>query len=132
MAARVHDPGILEHGQERRCALHGAGGSLDGLGQHGLHVGLAPCGRLGRIGGVTDDRQDRALDRCEHRLVGHLGALAQAFRQLDAAGATLAVCTVGHAADDLREDDAAVAAGASESPLAEGIGHGVQVTLVVR
>ena len=63
----------------------------------------------------------------QDRPVGDLRAAPQALGQVQTVGATAAVRAVGHAADDLGEDDAAVAARALQRTPAERLGDAVEV-----
>ena len=45
---------------------------------------LSTGSSLGGVGHVADDGQDRALDRCEHRVVGDVRAPAQPVREMAA------------------------------------------------
>ncbi len=132
LAARIDDAGVGEYRQQHRRAGHGARRRLDDIGQHGFHVWLPASRALGRIGSVADDREDSALDRRQHRFVGHLRTLAQTLGQVEPTGATASVGAMRHAPDDLREDDATVATSAGERTTAQGIGHRVEITSVLR
>ena len=127
LAAGVHDAGILEHRQQRGRPLHGAGGRGDDVGQHGLHVRLAAGGGLGCLGGIADDGQDGALHRASarhRRRPPNRGAGPSARCRPLARRRPSAPC--GHAPDDLREDDAAVAARAAQRAAAEGVRDAVR------
>ncbi len=77
-------------GQQRRRPGDRALGRLDGRREHRLDVvvALGSGDRRGR--GLADDRQDRALDRLGHRLVGRPGAGVQGMGQVEAVEAALA------------------------------------------
>ena len=111
--------------------MHRAGSGLDDIGQHRFDVRLSAGCALGRVRSIPDDGQDGALHRCQHRSVGDLGTLAQALRQVEAVGAPTTIGTLGHTADDLRQDDAAVAASAGQRTSAERVSHAIEVTLAI-
>ena len=88
------------------------------------------------LGGVGDglrrlahDGQDRPFHRSEHRLVRGVGRAAQGPGQVDALDVIERVELVGEAPQDLRGDDAGIAAGTHQRPAADRVAdlfHGLR------
>ena len=131
VAAGVHHAGLAQDREQLRPLLHrllaGVDRPLQDLGQRGVLGGVVDVGRQPGLGHVGDLRgqavrhlahhgEDRALGRVADRLVGPVGGASQGgadqdrVHELARAGDQL----LGGAADELGEDDAAVAAGSQQ------------------
>ena len=93
----------------------------------------ASAAALGRLGALPRDGEDRSLDRLEHRLIGAGGRRLQRLGELAprASSSDRSVPSILHrrceAAQDLAEDDTAVAAGAHQRAVADRVARGGQV-----
>ena len=115
----IDDAGVTQDLEQLRRPFDARiGGANRGL-EHGHQLGRHRR-RLGsRGGGLADDGQHRALDRAGDGRIGRVAATLQGACQVAAVDRGLAVDLLAHAAQDLREDHAAVAAGAHQRSQAE-------------
>ena len=127
LAARIDDAGSSQNRQQGWRFLYRFASRLEHVGHHKIEV-LRYCRGAHRVvGGLPDNCQDRALHRLDNTLVGGFTACPQAGSQVTRADAGLVAETVRHAAQDLREDDAGVAAGAHQRTLCHGLRHATDV-----
>ena len=114
LAAGVHHAGLFQHRVHLDGLRQGGIAGLDGLLQHIGRVVLLAGSLQGALGRQTGHGEYRALGRLHHRAVGGADALLHGRRQLCAVGLVQALEHLAHAAEQQREDDAGVAAGAPE------------------
>ncbi len=123
-AARVDDPGLLQHRQQVRGPLDGVTRRGVDLLEHRLEA-RRPRGP-GRLRGLRrgpGDGQDRPLDRAHHRLVRGVGAAPQRRHQVLHRHRVPVGEHLGEAAQDLGEDHPRVAPGAHERPVRDRLAH---------
>ncbi len=99
----VDDAGLPEHVELLLRSRHGVVAAFDERAQEGLQV-VVPA-RLGLVGELADHGQDRPLGRLADRRPGRVGGAPERGRD----GAVFVEALDG-TTDDLREDDAGVAA----------------------
>ena len=121
--ARVDHAGLAQHGQEIGRLQDGRARRVHRSFQH-RHERAARASRLlDGLGRLAHDRQDRALDRSQHRLVRGVGGPAQRVGDVVGADARQLTEDVGEAAQDLGGDDARVATRAHERTPADRLAH---------
>ncbi len=137
-AARVDDAGLAQHGQQVRPAADGAlprvERALEHLGEQrvlarrAVRFAQPRLRHVGELGGdavrhLAHHGEDRALGRLPDGVVGAIGraghrrADEDGVDELAGPGGEL----LGGAADELREDDAGVAAGAEQRGAGDGV-----------
>ena len=121
VATGVHHAVLLQHGKQLGRALHAGIRLLDDVGQRLIGRHLLLAGILGGGSGVLQHGEDGALDGLAHRVERHVLGLCQG--RLDGLGANgvEAVGAFAQTAQDLRGDDAGVAARAHERAGGDGL-----------
>ena len=114
LAAGVDDAGLAQDGEQARRPRDRLLGAVDRRRQDGLDIVLV-LGPFDRdIGCLTDDRQDRSLDRLGDRAIGGPSPFPERVREVEPVEPTLAGDGLRHATHDLAGDDARVAPGAHQ------------------
>jgi hypothetical protein len=108
--AGIDDPGAFQDGQQAGRARHRRMGLLDRAAQHELERVVDLERLLRRAGHVARHGQDRALNRMGHGREGGLAAALEGCDELRPGDTIGAADGVAHAAQELRQDHAAVAA----------------------
>ncbi len=124
----VDDAVLLEDGQQ----VGGAGDGLVGLDNEGverlLHRQLLLLALIRLSGDVAQDGQDRALNGLTDGLEGNLDGTAERGCDVGAGHGLVGVLeALGHAAQNLRGNDAGVATGTHERAVGDGTGDGLHV-----
>ena len=131
-SAGIDDTGVLQHLQLLGRVVEGelAGGTrcTHDVDERSAGVG----GGLGAICALSAHREDRALDRLEHCVVGAGGCGLERLGELHALDVGVLFHRAGEPAHDLAEDHTAVAACAHERTMADRIAGGVVIVVVLR
>ena len=123
LAARIHYAGLFEHRQQFRGAPDGFVGGLDDAGQDFPQVAGFFQGGLPRGGRVLADGQDGALHGADDAFVSRIAGLGQRLDEEFPVHPLRSVHGAGHAAPDLGENHAGVAARSHQRAVRQGAGH---------
>ncbi len=129
LPAGVDHAGLTQDRQQCRGASHGPVRRVDRGGKDGLQAGIRLGGLGGRFSRLPDDREDGAFHGRGDGGIGRLAAAPQAMRQVPAGYGSAFLADLRHAPQDLREDDATVAARAHQRSEADRGGHARQGAL---
>ena len=130
LPAGVDDARLLQDGQHLGGLGDGLRGAVAGDAKDGRDVVSFPCRFAGGVCDGGDDGEHRALDGVGDGLVGVFPCEIAGAGEVLSSAVGIAVKTLGEALEELREDDAAVAASAHERAGVEdrhGLGGGGSV-----
>ena len=124
LSARVHNSSRSQGRQLSRGPGEGVVGVLCGGPRHRCDPGRSMLG--GAIGSRPGNSEDGALDRPAHRRISEVGGSGQGLGECAPGGLVHLPDHIGHAAQQLTEDDSGVAAGAEQSATGQRIGRGTR------